>query len=62
VDNGTLAEEPVKKNKEKGEKGKGKKKMKDACLSEEFGKGSKNKVVDKGSSKKKDTVSKKLQK
>ena len=54
VDNGTLAE---KEDKDKGEKSKGKKKMKDACLSEEFGKGSK--VIDKGSFKKKNAVSKK---
>lgn len=55
VDNGTLAEEPVQKN--KVEKGKGKKKVKDVCLTEEFRKGSK--VVDKGSPKKKDVMSKK---
>ena len=57
ADNRTLAE---KENKNKEEKSKGKKMMKDACLSEEFGKGSK--VIDKGSFKKKNTILKKLQK
>jgi hypothetical protein len=51
VDNGTLAEELVVK------KSKGKKKVKDNCLAEEFRKGSK--TVDKGSPKKKDGPAKK---
>jgi hypothetical protein len=57
--NGTLAEEPEPVKKVEEGKGKGKvvKKVKDVCLSGEFRKGSK--VVDKGSPKKKNAVSKK---